>query len=52
VQVAISTLAAGYYQDYSLVLAGTALATLPILALFALFGRQLIGGIMEGAVKG
>jgi cellobiose transport system permease protein len=52
VQVAISTLSAGYYQDYSLVLAGTALATLPMLALFALFGRQIIGGIMEGAVKG
>jgi cellobiose transport system permease protein len=52
VQVALNTLAAGYYQDYSLVLTGTALATLPILAVFALLGRQIIDGIMEGALRG
>jgi cellobiose transport system permease protein len=52
VQVALSTLAAGKFMDYTLVLAGTAIATLPILVVFALFGRQIIGGIMEGAVKG
>lgn len=52
VQVAISTLQGGYYQDYSLVLAGTALGTLPILVVLLLFGRQIVGGIMEGAIKG
>lgn len=52
VQVALSTLAAGKYMDYTLVLAGTAMATLPVLVVFAVFGRRLIGGIMEGAVKG
>jgi cellobiose transport system permease protein len=52
VQVALSTLAAGQYMDYTLVLAGTALATLPILIVFAIFGRRIIGGVMEGAVKG
>lgn len=52
VQVSLSTLASGYYQDYSLVLAGTALATVPLLVLFFIAGRQLIAGIMEGAVKG
>ena len=52
VQVAISTLAAGHYMDYTLVLAGTALSTLPVLVVFGLFGRQIIGGVMEGAVKG
>ena len=52
VQVALSTLSAGKYMDYTLVLAGTALATLPILIVFAVFGRQIIGGLMEGAVKG
>jgi cellobiose transport system permease protein len=52
VQVALSTLAAGQYMDYTLVLAGTALATLPILIVFGLFGRRIIGGVMEGAVKG
>jgi cellobiose transport system permease protein len=52
VQVALSTLAGGHYMDYTLVLAGTALATLPILVVFAVFGRRIIGGVMEGAVKG
>jgi cellobiose transport system permease protein len=52
VQVSLSTLASGYYQDYSLVLAGTAIATVPLLVLFFVAGRQLIAGIMEGAVKG
>jgi cellobiose transport system permease protein len=52
VQVSLNTLAAGYYQDYTLVLAGTALATVPLLLVFAVLGRQIIGGIMEGAVKG
>ena len=52
VQVALSTLAAGHYMDYTLVLAGTAMATLPVLVVFAVFGRRIIGGIMEGAVKG
>ncbi|MFD4668113.1 carbohydrate ABC transporter permease [Lentzea sp. NPDC058450] len=51
VQVALSTLAAGYFQDYSLILTGTALATLPILAVFLVLGKQIVGGIMEGAVK-
>lgn len=52
VQVSLNTLASGYYQDYPLVLAGTALATLPLLVVFLLAGRQIIDGIMEGVVKG
>ncbi|MBO3751627.1 carbohydrate ABC transporter permease [Streptosporangiaceae bacterium NEAU-GS5] len=52
VQVALSTLAAGYVSDYGLSLAGTALGTLPLVIVFALLGRQIIGGIMQGAVKG
>jgi len=52
VQVALNTLAAGYYRDNTLVLAGTAIGTLPVIVVFAVFGRQIIGGIMEGAVKG
>lgn len=52
VQVALSTLAAGSYMDYPLVLTGTALGTLPILAVFAVFGPHIVGGVMEGAVKG
>ncbi len=52
VQVALSTLAGGYVTDQSLVLTGTMLATLPLLAVFALLGKYMISGIMQGAVKG
>jgi cellobiose transport system permease protein len=52
VQVALEKLQAGYYVDYSLVLAGTTLATIPILIILILLGRQIVAGIMHGAVKG
>jgi cellobiose transport system permease protein len=52
VQVALSTLAAGYVSDYALSLTGTTLGTLPLVIVFALLGKQIIGGIMQGAVKG
>ena len=48
VQVALSTLRSGYFQDYALILAATAIATVPILVVFALLGRQIVGGIMHG----
>ena len=51
VQVALSRLSGGYYTDQSLVMAGTFMATLPLLLVMFVFGRQLISGIMEGAVK-
>jgi cellobiose transport system permease protein len=52
VQVALSRLSGGYYTDQALVMAGTLLGTLPLVVVFVLFGRQIIGGIMEGVVKG
>jgi cellobiose transport system permease protein len=51
VQISLRSLGNGYYTDYSQVFAGTALATVPLLVVFVVFGRQIIGGIMEGAVK-
>lgn len=52
VQYSLNILASGPYQtDYVALFAGTSLATLPLLIVFILFGRQIIGGIMEGAVK-
>jgi cellobiose transport system permease protein len=54
-QVALDRLALtgqGQTTDYALVLAGTAMATVPLLVLFVLSGRQLVSGIMQGAVKG
>jgi cellobiose transport system permease protein len=50
--VALQQLQAAYYVDYSLVLAGVVLAALPLLIVFAIAGRQLVSGIMQGAVKG
>ena len=52
VQVAVSTLASGYVEDYALVLTGTFISILPLLFVFLFLGRQIIGGIMQGAVKG
>jgi cellobiose transport system permease protein len=52
VQVAVSTLQSGYVQDYALVFAGTFISIIPLLAIFLVLGRQVIGGIMKGAVKG
>jgi cellobiose transport system permease protein len=51
VQVSLAYLSSAYYTDYSQVFAATAVATLPLLLVFIVFGRQIIGGIMEGAVK-
>ncbi len=50
--VALSQLQANYFVDYSIVLAGVLIATLPLLLLFIAAGRQLVSGIMQGAVKG
>ena len=52
VQVAVSTLAgAAYVPDYALILTGTFVSILPLLAVFLVLGKQIIGGIMRGAVK-
>jgi cellobiose transport system permease protein len=50
--VALSLLQSNYFIDYSIVLAGVLLATIPLLILFVFAGKQLVSGIMQGAVKG
>jgi cellobiose transport system permease protein len=50
--VALSLLQSNYFVDYSIVLAGVLLSTIPLLLLFAVAGKQLVSGIMAGAVKG
>ncbi|MCT9079456.1 carbohydrate ABC transporter permease [Streptomyces fulvoviolaceus] len=52
VQVAVAGLGRGYTPDQSLIMAGALLGTLPLLVVFAIFGKQIVGGIMQGAVKG
>jgi cellobiose transport system permease protein len=52
VQISLSTIASGYITDYALTLTGTALATMPLIIIFALLGKHVISGIMQGAIKG
>ncbi|MHA5048830.1 carbohydrate ABC transporter permease [Streptomyces sp. SD15] len=52
VQVAVAGLGRGFTPDQSLIMAGALLGTLPLLIVFAIFGKQIVGGIMQGAVKG
>jgi cellobiose transport system permease protein len=54
VQTALASLNAsgGHTPDHSMVLAGAIISILPLLVLFLVAGRQLISGIMSGAVKG
>jgi cellobiose transport system permease protein len=51
-QVALSQLQSAKYINYPVVLTGAVLATIPLLILFVVAGRQLVSGIMAGAVKG
>jgi cellobiose transport system permease protein len=50
-QVSLAFLSYAYYTDYSQVFAATAVGTLPLVIVFIVFGRQIVGGIMEGGLK-
>ncbi|MFD4142763.1 carbohydrate ABC transporter permease [Streptomyces sp. NPDC058572] len=52
VQVALTGLGRGYIPDQSVIMAGALLGTLPLLLAFVFFGKQIVGGIMQGAIKG
>jgi cellobiose transport system permease protein len=52
VQVAFQGLAKGYAPQQSIIMAGILYGTIPVLVVFALLGRQIVGGIMQGAIKG
>jgi cellobiose transport system permease protein len=52
IQVSFQSLATGYAPQQSIIMAGTLYGTVPVLIVFALLGRQIVGGIMQGAVKG
>ncbi len=41
-----------YVTDYAIQMAGTVAGTVPLFLVFLAFGRQIVSGIMEGAVKG
>lgn len=50
--VAAATLKGAYFTDYTVVMAGVVLTTAPLILLFFFAGKQLVSGIMAGAVKG
>ncbi len=50
--VAIAQLKSTYYQDYGLLMAGTLVSVVPLMALFLLLQREFISGLTSGAVKG
>ncbi len=50
--VAVALVKTSLTTDYPLLLAGVALTTAPLLLLFVVTGRQLVTGIMQGALKG
>ncbi|MBM7579652.1 carbohydrate ABC transporter permease [Jeotgalibacillus terrae] len=51
IQIALRTLNDVYSTDYSMILAGTFMATVPILIVFLIFNKQFIAGLTEGATK-
>lgn len=51
VQISLRSLNSAYHQDMSQIFAGMLVATVPLVAIFVLFFRHIISGIMEGAVK-
>ena len=50
--VALQLLQAGFFKDIALIMAGVVISVIPLSALFVVAGRQLVAGIMQGAVKG
>ncbi|HEY8450774.1 MAG TPA: carbohydrate ABC transporter permease [Natronosporangium sp.] len=52
VQVAIRQLQqSNYSADFAMLFTGTLISILPLVVIFVAFGKQIIGGIMEGAVR-
>jgi cellobiose transport system permease protein len=52
VQVALAGLGNGNHSvDHAIVVTGALVATLPLLLVFAVLGKQIVGGITAGAVK-
>ncbi|WP_067623072.1 carbohydrate ABC transporter permease [Alicyclobacillus acidiphilus] len=50
-QVMLSTLNGIYFKDYGMVMVGTLFATIPLVILFFIFSRKLMGAVTIGAIK-
>ena len=42
----------GYVPQQAVIMAGRLIGSIPVLIVFAILGRQIVGGIMQGAIKG
>lgn len=51
-QVALAQLHVGHTTDYSMVMAGVLMASVPLVVVFTVFARGFIAGATEGAVQG
>ncbi|MEY9995930.1 cellobiose transport system permease protein [Streptomyces sp. V4I8] len=51
-QVELAQLNVGHSTDYSMVMAGVLMASLPLVIVFSVFARGFIAGATEGAVQG
>ncbi|MDP9364617.1 MAG: carbohydrate ABC transporter permease [Chloroflexota bacterium] len=52
ISLGLPSLIGPYSQEYGAVMAGSFMGTLPIIAIFLIFQRRFIEGIMAGALKG
>ena len=50
--VALQLLQAGFFKDIPLIMTGVLISIVPLLVLFIILGKQLVAGVMQGAVKG
>lgn len=50
--VALASLSGLMRKDYGMIMLGASIATVPIMAIFLMFQRQFVSGIMGGSVKG
>lgn len=51
-QTALASLRSGYAVDTTLFITGATLAVTPLIIVFVAFSRQIVGGLMQGALKG
>jgi len=49
--VGVALFQSSYANEYGLTLAASVICTTPIILIFLIFSRQIVRGIMEGAVK-
>jgi cellobiose transport system permease protein len=48
----LAGLGTGYVPQQAIIMAGTLLGTVPVLIVFAILGNQIVGGVMQGGIKG